>query len=181
MTAIDSPRLEDLYQKALQIEKHLADKRLASLKVREEEKRQLGTLRESRRADSLKHARSIFEWVRHFTQDAKGSKILSILQEVTLFQGQYWNYKPKDDKDYQALLIVDSQGILRYRESCHGMLNSNGMILVKAEDMVGVLHPDYIRSAAQAILSGQIYDNLEHSMIQRLAQLVQRRGIRETE
>lgn len=173
MTPIDGPRLDELYKKALQIEKHLTDERSERFKQREAEKKELSSLRRlrlSRREESLSYARDIFEWIRHFAKSAKGSKILAVLGEVAIFQDHYWDCMPRDGHDYLSMLILDSQGTLRYREYFRGTVNSNGRILVGAEDMVGLLHPAYIRSAAQAMAIGEVYDNIERGLKQRWAQ-----------
>lgn len=176
-TPMDRLRLDELYEKAIQIEKLLAKERAERAKAwaaEDRESRRLRTLRTSRRAESLCCARNIFEWIHHFAHSAKGGKILSILGEVAIFQDQYWDGKPRDDPDCQSMLILDSQGTLRYREFSHDVVNSNGRILVAAEDMVRLLHPDYINSAAQAMAAGEVYDNIERALKQRWVQPAQR-------
>lgn len=169
MVALDEARLDEVYQKALRIEKDmmLEDERLreiserAQLKERKEYQ-EIRLLRESRRAELFESASSILQWASDFATSPKGRKILSTIGEVIIYRTHYFDCKPREEKEYEAWLTCDRNGVLRYREFYRGIMGRRrGKALTTPEQMVNRLHPNYVLSAGDAIATGNVWKEVE--------------------
>ena len=176
MPAIDEAMLEEIYQRALRIEKIRALREekhsdIANIIKRlrlalSEEDREIEALRERRHAELVQAATAIFDWVRDFTNIPKGRRVLSILGELTIFRGRYHNYRPIDREGFEALLTFDSNGALHYHEFCQlypGVLQTklSSHQFSSPEHMVSQLHSDYIISALDSIARGEVWSQVK--------------------
>ena len=168
MLAIDGTKLDNLYQQVLQIEPDmvLESERLEKLSQAarlglRKKKQEIRALRESRRDELLESASSIFQWARDFAGSPKGRKILSTLGEVIIFRAHYFDGKPREGKEYEAWLICDPSGVLRYQEFYNGISKGRSKVLTSPVQMVNRLHPDYILSALDAIAAGKVWKEIE--------------------
>lgn len=169
MMAVDEAKLDELYQEALHMERDiiLEDERLRKISERarlkeRKENQEIRLLRESRRAELLESASSIFQWARDFTSSPKGQKILSTIGKVIIHRGHYFDGKPREDKEYEAWLTCDHSGALGYREFYRGIMGRRrGKILTTPEQMVNRLHPNYVLSAGDAIATGNVWKGVE--------------------
>jgi hypothetical protein len=168
MIAIDEARLNELYQEVLRMEPDmmLEDERLREIseRARLKERRdnqQIRALRQSQWAQLVESASSILQWTRDFAGSPKGRKILSTLGEVIIFRAHYFDGKPREGKEYEAWLICDPSGALRYQEFYNGIGKGRSKILTSPVQMASRLHPDYILSALDAIAAGKVWKEIE--------------------
>lgn len=169
MVAIDEGKLDEVYQKALQIEEDIAleTERLRRLThdVRlklKKEGQEIRALRKRQQAELLESARSIFQWASDFAGSLKGRKILSTIGEVIIYRTHYFDCKPREEKEYEAWLTCDHGGALRYREFCRGIMGRRrGKVLTTPLQMVNRLHPNYVLSAGDAITTGEVWKGIE--------------------
>ncbi len=176
MPAIDEAMLEEIYQRALRIERIVQLREEIHSYVtnrfqveQREEAREIEALRERKRTELVKSASAIFDWVRDFARTPKGRRVLSVMGELTIFRGRYHNFRPTEQEGFEGLLTFDSNGTLLYHELVQLLPGGSqkklfSKLFSNPEQMVRKLHPNYILSAADSITMGEVWNEVKRDV-----------------
>lgn len=141
----------------------------------QDELKKINELRASKRSQLEAEALFIVGWLRDFLEDPE-SKQLFGMHTIDIFGAKFYNCRPTTDRHVWAKMSLQFEiGYLFYKEAYNTPMGSStnrkmqfNLNLLRdfavENDMVNMLHPDYILQFAEAIRSGKVWEFVERSI-----------------